>query len=96
MTDWVTAPGKYYQNMKEVQAWCLANFGPEHETKTNPITRKVRDNHGNWKWKAGEIRFRYEKDLAWFLLMASTYQDQDTRFAPNSWGWWPTGSTGPK
>ena len=94
MTNWVTAPGTYYQHLKDVRALCSNNFGPEHETKTNPITRKVRDNHGNWEWRAGEIRFRYEKDLAWFLLMASKYQD--TKFAPKSWLRWPTGSTGPK
>jgi len=93
MTDWVTAPGTYYQHLEDVRELCSNNFGPEHETKTNPITRKVRDNHGNWEWSFGKIKFRYEKDLAWFLLTASKYQDEI-----RTWDTWykQTRSTGLK
>lgn len=76
MTEWKEAPGTFFRKAKEVRVVCGKNFGPEHEVKRNRTTGRIRDNHGNWELtQNGTLRFRYEKDLLWFLMIAVEYQD---------------------
>lgn len=74
----------FTRNYKEVKALCEKLFGPQHKKVTDKISRKIRDNHGNWvfcDWTNGTrsdygiIKFRYQKDLTWFMLQASHLAD---------------------
>jgi len=70
--------GTYYRHREHVKSFCFENFGKEHIKVRNHITGKFVDNHGNWKFDFdGKIKFRYEKDLTWFLLQWSEKADPD-------------------
>jgi hypothetical protein len=77
----------------EVKALCELLFGPARKKTHDRLSGKIRDNHGNWvfcDWTNGSmidhgiIKFRYQKDLTWFLLQASHLADP-----PKNPGRWP-------
>lgn len=74
MTTWLTAPGTYHQRYAEVRELCRTNFGPEHKISHNKGTGAKFDNHGNWSMN-GVLKFRYLKDLSWFMLAGLHLQD---------------------
>ena len=93
MTTWITVPGTWYHHKDKVTEICTRNFGPAHVKTHNKKTGRTFDNHGNWKFFGGALKFRYQKDYAWFMLQASHLKD-----AYRVLDEWPyfTNSTGPK
>jgi hypothetical protein len=86
--NWHKVDGKYMLQNKKVREFLLANFGPEFKTKTNTLTKKSTNNHGNWKMDYfGNVSLRYKKDITWFTLYATSLKDAGDR--------WPF-KTGPK
>lgn len=69
-TTWHTIEGKtFWFNQEKVREFCKQHFGPERKLTTNPITKRQRDNHGNWVLtSSGVLKFRYEKGLGWFVV----------------------------
>ena len=93
MTTWITVPGTWFRNMDKVTEICLRNFGSVHVKTYNKKTGRTFDNHGNWEFFGGTLKFRYQKDYAWFMLQASHLRDQLPIL--DEWPYF-TNSTGPK
>ena len=71
-TSWYEAEGRYGHRREEVRELCTQHFGQEHTTSYNPVTKKSKDNHGNWRLTfGGVLQFRYKKDITWFALTGS-------------------------
>jgi len=76
MTTWLPAPGTYIGAGVEIRKFCQQAFGAQHIHQKNLLSGKTIDNHGRWRiGMMGEVQFRYEKDLAWFLLSCSHLVD---------------------
>ncbi len=75
--------GTYIANRIKVMELCEKQFGQEHSRTYNNITQKYKDNHGNWKYVKGQLKFRYQKDMMWFLLQAAGLEDP-----PKAGRWW--------
>lgn len=82
MKDWYQTEATYYQQADKVTELCKQHFGIEHKVKPSAVVKKIHDNHGNWEWRGGKIKFRYKKDYMWFMLMASNLVDLPREILP--------------
>lgn len=77
--NWLTDNGTYREKQDEVREFCLKTFGPEYNNGS--IFDKVFSD-GRWRLgSTGLLLFRYEEDLAWFMLQADEFKDRPESFS---------------
>jgi len=71
--QWYKTEGSFYQKEKQIKEFCKKSFGPEHNHKG------MFKHFGKKRWYLwdGDLCFRNEKDLTWFLLSSTELQDKE-------------------
>jgi len=83
MAKWHKVEGTFWTKQDTVKAFCEEHFGPENRSKLTPAGR-ITNNHGRWELKQGELKFRYEKDLVWFMLKANDLTDPGIEYVSHA------------